>query len=473
MDFQQFREHAHKLVDWMADYLQQVEDYPVKSPVQPGDISQQLPSIMPLQGESWAAIMADVERIIMPGMTHWQHPGFHAYFPGNSSPPSILGEMLMATLGAQCMVWDTSPAAAELEERVLEWLRNAMGLPPQWVGVIQDTASTATLSALLTARERATGFQTNSQGIGARRFRVYCSQETHSSIEKGVKIAGLGSDNLVYIPTNETLALDPNALEVAIQDDLTAGYQPLCVIATIGTTGTTAIDPLAVLARICKTYNIWLHVDAAFAGVALLLPEYAHLLEGMEQVDSFVTNAHKWLFTNFDCSLYYVKDKEALLQTFEILPEYLKTTHRGNVNDYRDWGIPLGRRFRALKLWMVLRTYGLEGLRQKMRQHIAWAQLFAQWVTDHPHFELLVPVSFSLVCFRYVPNNSTELNTLNARLLEHLNETGKVYLTHTKVHGHYTLRLVVAQTYVEERHIKQVWTLIQEAATKAKTELLL
>lgn len=472
MDFKQFRQHAHELVDWMADYLEQVENYPVKSPVQPGDIYQQLPEAMPEQGEAWADIMADVERIIMPGMTHWQHPGFHAYFSGNSSPPSILGEMMMATLGAQCMVWDTSPAAAELEERVLNWLRDAMGLPSQWVGVIQDTASTATLAALLTAREQALDYQSNRQGIGDRRLRVYCSKETHSSIEKAVKIAGLGSDNLVYLPTDDALALDPSALEAAIAADVAAGYQPLCVVAVIGTTGTTAVDPLSAIADICQRHQLWLHVDAAFAGVALLLPEYAHLLEGMEQVDSFVTNAHKWLFTNFDCSLYYVKDKEALLRTFEILPEYLKTASRGKVNDYRDWGIPLGRRFRALKLWMVLRTYGLEGLRQKMRQHIALARLFETWVTAHPDFEVLAPVSFCLVCFRYAPTGATELNALNARLLEALNKSGQVYLTHTKIQGQYALRLVVAQTYVQQHHVERVWALVQEVATKAKAESL-
>ncbi len=348
MNIQELRKNAHELVDWMVDYLENIEDYPVKSPVAPGDIYRQLPETMPEQGEPWADIMADVERIIMPGMTHWQHPGFHAYIPGNSSPPSILGEIIMTTIGAQCMVWDTSPAAAELEERVLNWMRDAMGLPPHWAGVIQDTASTAPLAALLTAREQATGYHTNRQGVGARRLRVYCSDQTHSSIEKAVKIAGLGSDNLVYLPTDAALALDPSALEAAIQADLEAGYQPMCVVAAVGTTGTTAVDPVGAMAKICQTYKVWLHVDAAFVGVAQLLPEYAYLLEGMEQVDSYVTNAHKWLFTNFDCSLYYVKDKAALLNTFEILPEYLKTESRGQVNDYRDWGLPLGRRYRAL-----------------------------------------------------------------------------------------------------------------------------
>lgn len=472
MDIDQFRQHAHDLVDWMADYLTQVEQYPVKAQVQPREIYNQLPDQMPMDGEPMEQIMADFERVLMPGMTHWQHPGFHAYFPANSSPPSILGEMLMTTLGAQCMVWETSPAAAELEERVLEWLRDAMHLPPHWTGVIQDTASTATLTALLSAREQATNYRSNKTGLGKQTLRVYCSEETHSSIEKAVKIAGLGSDNLIYLPTNADLSVQPAALEAAIIADLEAGYQPLCVVALIGSTSTTAVDSLAAIADICQRYNLWLHVDAAFAGVALLLPEYAYLLEGMEQADSFVTNAHKWLFTNFDCSLYYVKDKEVLIQTFEILPEYLKTATHGAVNDYRDWGIPLGRRFRALKLWWVLRTYGLSGLRKMMSHHLEWTRLFAQWVTDHPDFEVLAPVPFSLVCFRYAPQGASleaaPLNALNERLLQALNATGEVYLTHTRIRGQYALRLVVAQTYVKRHHVERVWTLVQEHATKLR-----
>jgi aromatic-L-amino-acid decarboxylase len=467
MNNKDFRKHAHALVDWMADYLENVDQYPVKSKVAPYAIYKQLPEQMPQQGEAFATIMADFQQLILPGITHWQHPNFHAYFPGNSSYPSVLGEMLTATLGAQCMIWETSPAAAELEERVLHWLRDAFQLPNTWEGVIQDTASTATLTALLSAREQCTQQQSNKKGIQGAAMRVYCSTETHSSIEKAVKIIGLGSDNLVKIATTGHGCMDAAALEQAIQADKAAGLRPMCVVAALGTTGTTAVDPLAPIARICREQEVWLHLDAAFAGVVLLLPEYQYLLEGMEQVDSFVTNAHKWLFTNFDCSLYYVKDKEALLQTFEILPEYLKTATRGVVNDYRDWGVPLGRRFRALKLWFVLRTYGLEGLQQRLREHLALAQSFAQWIEDAPDFECLAPVEFSLVCFRYKPAGTwteEQLAAQNKALLDVLNKSGELYLTHTKINGQYALRLVTAQTYVEVNHIQKAWKLIQHYA---------
>ncbi|MGH1335330.1 MAG: pyridoxal phosphate-dependent decarboxylase family protein [Aureispira sp.] len=471
MNNKDFRQHAHALVDWMADYLENVEQYPVKSTVKPYEIYQQLPEQMPEQGEDFSTILEDFKQLILPGMTHWQHPNFHAYFPANSSYPSVLGEMLTATLGAQCMIWDTSPAAAELEERVLNWLKTAFHLPNTWEGVIQDTASTATLTALLSARERCTQAQSNKIGIQGAPMRVYCSSETHSSIEKAVKIIGLGRDNLVKIETTGHGCMNPLALEKAIKADKAAGLRPMCVVAALGTTGTTAVDPLAPIAAICQEQEIWLHLDAAFAGVALLLPEYRYLLEGMEQVDSFVTNAHKWLFTNFDCSLYYVKDRESLLQTFEILPEYLKTASRGAVNDYRDWGVPLGRRFRALKLWFVLRAYGLEGIQERLRAHMQLAQTFAQWIEAAPDFERLAPVEFSLVCFHYKPAGNwtpQQLAAINKALLETLNQSGDVYLTHTKIQGHYALRLVVAQTQVALQHIEKAWALIQYYARKSQ-----
>jgi aromatic-L-amino-acid decarboxylase len=377
--------------------------------------------------------------------------------------------MLTATLGAQCMIWETSPAAAELEERVLDWLRDAFGLPSAWEGVVQDTASTATLTALLSARERCTQQQSNQKGLTGITLRVYCSTETHSSIEKAVKIIGLGRDNLVKIPTTGHGCMDAEALKQAIEKDVAAGFQPMCVVAALGTTGTTAVDPLAPIAVVCAQHQVWLHLDAAFAGVVLLLPEYQYLLEGMEQVDSFVTNAHKWLFTNFDCSLYYVKNKESLLQTFEILPEYLKTATRGAVNDYRDWGVPLGRRFRALKLWFVLRTYGLEGLQERLREHLRLAQLFASWIDEAADFERLAPVEFSLVCFAYAPAGEWSAEALEAQnkaLLNALNKSGELYLTHTKINGRYALRLVTAQTYVAQRHVEKAWQLIQQHARK-------
>lgn len=469
MNNKEFRKYAHQMVDWMADYFEQIEEYPVKAQVQPKEIYNQLPEQAPLKGEEMSVIFKDFQDIILPGITHWQHPNFFAYFPANTSFPSILGEMLTATLGAQCMIWDTSPAAAELEERVMNWLRDLMGIPNYFEGVIQDTASTATLTAILSAREKATGFESNKNGIEQNNLRVYCSIETHSSIEKAVKIAGLGKKNLVKIPVDEQLRMQPEALEKAIQEDLENGYRPICIVAAIGTTGTTAIDPLKEIAAISQKFNIWLHVDAAYAGSALILPEFQWMIEGIEQVDSFVFNPHKWLLTNFDCSVYFIKDKESLLKTFEVLPEYLKTASRGIVNDYRDWGVPLGRRFRALKLWFVIRNYGLEGLQKHLRTHISLAQELTKWIETSPDFELLAPTSLNLVCFRYHPKNIQKeetLNSINKKILDQLNKNGRMYLTHTKINQQYTLRIVIGQTFVETHHVQSAWEQIQEIARK-------
>lgn len=472
MKNKEFRHYAHLMVDWMADYFEQIEDYPVKAQVQPREIYNQLPAQAPIEGEAMSAIFKDFQDIILPGITHWQHPNFFAYFPANTSFPSILGEMLTATLGAQCMIWDTSPAAAELEERVMNWLRDLMGIPDYFEGVIQDTASTATLTAILSAREKATNFDSNQNGITANNLRVYCSTETHSSIEKAVKIAGLGKKNLVKIPVDDQLRMRGDALEQAIQEDINNGLHPTCIVAAIGTTGTTAIDPLQEIAAISQKYAIWLHVDAAYAGSALILPEFQWMIQGIEQVDSFVFNPHKWLLTNFDCSVYFIKDKECLLRTFEILPEYLKTTNRGIVNDYRDWGVPLGRRFRALKLWFVLRSYGVKGLQKQLRTHIDLAQELTSWIQTSTDFEILAPTSLNLVCFRYHPtpiNDAVTLNSINETILQHLNKTGLLYLTHTKIKGQYAIRLVIGQTFVKAHHIKHAWQQIQEIARKTIT----
>lgn len=470
IDSKAFRQYAHEFVDWMADYLENVEQLPVKSQVRPGEIFTRIPDEPPAESESMSAIFEDFKNIILPGMTHWQSPNYFAYFTSNSSFPSVLAEMLTATMAAQCMIWETSPSAAELEEKVMNWLRDMIGLPPQFEGVIQDTASTATLVAFLTARERATGYRINSEGFtGEQTFRIYCSSEAHSSIEKAAKIAGFGRRNLVKVETDDALAIIPEKLKEAIDNDIAIGLTPLCVVAALGTTGTVAIDPIKSLGEICSDYGIWLHVDAAYAGTALVLPEQRHMIDGIELVDSFVFNPHKWMFTNFDCSAYYVKDTEALIRTFEILPEYLKTGTRGQVNDYRDWGIQLGRRFRALKLWFVIRDYGVEGIRRKIRDHIIWAGELADLVRNENDFELFEPQHLGLVCFRFTPSDisdADELNRLNSRLMKDLNATGRIYLTHTKVKNRITLRMVIGQTNMTRDHVMNAWKLINETAGK-------
>ena len=463
----EFRKHAHELVEWMAGYMENVENLPVKSSVKPGDVFDKIPDKPPLHSESFDSLMRDFNEIIMPGITHWQNPNFFAYFPANTSPASILAEMLIATLGAQCMIWETSPAAAELEEKMMIWLRDLIGLPSVFEGVIQDSASTATLAAILTAREKATGFTGNVEGLKkSGNLRVYCSGQTHSSVEKAVKISGIGSKNLIKISVRDDFSMDPLKLKEAILLDKNSGLIPVCVIATLGTTGTTSIDPLRAIGEICNENNIWLHVDAAMAGTALILPEFQWMLDGREYIDSFVFNPHKWMFTNFDCTAYFIKDAGALIKTFEILPEYLKTRTRGKVNDYRDWGVPLGRRFRALKLWSVIRTYGVEGLRDKVRTHINIAAKLAGLISKEIDFEILAPVVISVVCFRYIPAryNEDQINTLNEKLNHRLNDSGKLYLSHTVLNGKYTLRMVTAQTNVTIEHVEKAWILIKDTA---------
>lgn len=463
-----FRRYARQLADWMADYFENVEQYPVKPPVQPGDIKKQLPPGPPLQGEPFEQLMADFDNIIMPGMAHWQHPQFFAYFPATRSAPSVLAEMLTAAIGAQCMIWYTSPAAEELEERCMEWLRGMLALPAGWVGAIQETASAATLIALLMARERISGFHINQKGWhGQPRLRVYASEHVHSSIPKGVRIAGYGEENLVLIPTGENFAMLPEKLEEAIQKDLGQGYQPACVAAALGTTSSTAIDPIRPIGEICRKYGLFYHIDAAYAGTALLLPEMRWMSDGIELADSFVFNPHKWMFTNFDCTAFFVRDKQLLTGTFSILPEYLKTPIDRQVNNYRDWGIQLGRRFRALKLWFVIRTYGLEGLQARLREHIRIGQWLAAEIEKEPDFELLAPVPLNLVCFRYRPEgdfSEDELNRLNEQLLQSLNDSGKILLTQTKLNGKYTIRMVSGQVETTQEDVERGWRLIREMA---------
>ncbi|RPI70238.1 MAG: aspartate aminotransferase family protein, partial [Desulfobacteraceae bacterium] len=378
MQNEEFRKYAHQLADWMADYYQEIREFPVMSRAKPKDIFNQLPENPPDQKKSFAETFQDFQKIILPGITHWQHPRFFAYFPANVGYPAILAEMLTAALGVQGMLWQTSPAAAELEDRIMLWLREMIGLPADFTGVIQDSASSATLCSILTAREQKTGYQSNGVGLYERSpFTVYCSTETHSSTEKAVKIIGLGNHYLRKIPVDRDFAMNPDELRKAIETDQRQGLAPLCVVATLGTTGSTALDPLEAIGRICQEHDLWLHVDAAYAGTALLLPEMRFMLQGIEAVNSFVFNPHKWMFTGLDCSAYFVKDPGVLIRTLEILPEYLKTDPGDRVNNYRDWGLGLGRRFRALKLWLVISTYGVSGLQNIIRDHMTWARELA------------------------------------------------------------------------------------------------
>ena len=467
MDTDRFRKYGHEIVEWIARYYETIEKYPVKSRLAPGDVKAALPPLPPTGSESFDLFLKDFDEIIMPGITHWQSPSFFAYLPANTSPPSVLAEMLTAALGAQCMIWETSPAAAELEERMMEWLREMTGLPPEFEGVIQDSASSATLAALITAREKVTAYRSNREGMqSAGRLRIYASAQAHSSVEKGAGVAGFGRDNLVRIPVLGDYSIDTDALREAVEKDISEGYIPCCVVATMGTTGTTAVDPLRAVGEICREKNIWLHVDAALGGTALLLPEMRWMADGIEYVDSLVFNPHKWMFTNFDCSVYFVRDAAALIRSFEILPEYLKTRTRGKVNDYRDWGIPLGRRFRALKLWAVIRSYGVEGLQSMIREHLRLAKTLSQQIEAEENFVLMAPVPLNTVCFRYSPPGMSdeETNRLNEKINHTLNDTGSIYITHTSVDGMYVLRMVTAQTGVTEGHVQKAWEMIKECA---------
>ena len=457
---EEFRHHAHELVDWMADYLRDVGERRIVPDVEPGDVRRSLPATPPAAAEPFEQIAADFRNLILPGMTHWNHPGWFAYFPANHSPPSILAEMLTATLGAQCMSWQTSPAATELEQVVMDWLRDLLGLPGEFTGVIQDTASTATLVALLTARERA--------GTDPARLTVYASTEAHSSVPKGVRLAGIGLERLRAIPADAAFAMRPDLLEQAVTADVALGLVPACVVATAGTTSSTGMDPLRAIGDICRRHGIWMHVDAAYAGAAAILPERRALFDGGELADSLVFNPHKWLLTNFDCSAYFVRDVPALLRTFAANPAYLRTARDTEVVNFRDWGIQLGRRFRALKLWFVIRSYGVEGLRAMLRRHIALAAEFRSWVEGEPAFVVAAPSPFGLVCFRHEPaaldGDGPALDAWNRELLERVNAAGDVYLTHTVLGGRYTLRLAVGQWQTRRANVLRAWELVRSAA---------
>ena len=460
----EFRKRGYAVVDWIADYYARLETFPVLSRVEPGAIRRSLPKTAPVAGEAFETILAEVEKLILPGITHWQSPNFFAFFPGNASAPAILGDLLSSGLGVQGMLWATSPACTELETHVLDWLVHMLVLPQKFLsteaggGVIQDTASSASLCALLAARERATDFATNKRGCDGKLV-AYTSSQAHSSIEKDVQIAGIGRDNLRSIAVDEKFAMRPDALARQIDQDRRAGLIPFFVCATVGTTSSNAIDPVPEIGAICQREKIWLHVDAAMSGTAALCPEFRYIHDGLEFADSYCFNPHKWMFTNFDCDCFYVADRKTLIKTLSVLPEYLrnKATETGAVIDYRDWQIPLGRRFRSLKLWFVIRHYGIEGLQHHVREHVRLAQEFAGWVKQDQRFELAAPVPLNLICLRAKGGDE-----LNQSLLDRLNRSGDLYLTHTRLNDRLTLRMCIAQTNTQARHLKRAWQRIQE-----------
>lgn len=467
---QNLRRDGRALLDWIDTYHRRLNDgrapWPIQPQFPPGSVRRRLPQHPPKKGEPFRRVLRDLEKIIAPGITHWQSPNFFGYFPANSSAPSVLGELASAGLGVQGMLWSTGQACTELETLLMDWLAEMLALPEAFRsqgaggGVIQDSASSATLCAILAARERATDFRSNAEGCDGR-LTAYTSTQAHSSIEKGLKIAGIGANNLRLIEADEKFAMRANALAAAIQKDLRDGLVPFFVCATVGTTSTTAIDPLPAIGKICRTHRVWLHADGAYAGTAALCPELRWIHEGLEFADSYCFDPHKWMLTNFDCTAFYVANRRSLTDTFAIQPEYLRNaaTAGGEVFDYRDWQVPLGRRFRALKLWFVIRHFGLAGLQRHVRRHVALAARLAEWVRADARFELAAPAPFGLVCFRLKDSDAA-----NESLLARLNASGKLFLSHTRVNGRFTLRFCIGQPATTLRHVERAWALIQRMA---------
>lgn len=462
-----FRKYGYQVVDWLADYFDEMENMPVLSQVQPDWLKNKLPRSAPEKGEDFGDVLADMDKLILPAVTHWNHPNFHGLFSTSTSSVGVFGEMFTAAFDMKAMLWRTAPASTELEDVVLDWLRQLMDLPDHFEGIIYDTASVSTMHAIAAAREKA-GLSIREVGMSGRDdiplLRVYCSEHVHSSIDKGVITLGLGLRSLRKIECNERFEMIAEKLVEAIEEDIAAGYKPICVIPTIGTTSTSSVDPVDKIADICEKYGIWLHVDTAYAGSTSIVPEFREHFKGWERADSIVVNPHKWLFTPFDLSVLYCKDLSVLKDAFSLVAEYLKTSDEQTVKNGMDYGVQLGRRFRALKFWFVIRYFGREGLIARLREHCRLARLFASWVEDSPNFELMAPVPFALVCFRLHPTGVApdRVNDLNERIMNDINASGEAYLSHTKLNGHFTLRLSVGSVRVEERHLTKVWKMLNE-----------
>ncbi len=473
MNREDFRRFGHELIDWISDYLEDVTEMPVLSRNEPGELKASLPQAPPEKGEPMQRILADVDRLIVPALTHWNHPSFFAYFATSTSAPGIFGELLAAAFDNKAMLWRTSPASTELEEVTLDWLRQMMGLDAGYTGIIYDTASVSSMHAIAAAREGAE-LRIREEGMSGRQdlplLRVYASEQAHSSIEKAIITLGLGQRSLRKIPTDNKFRMDTKALAAAIKEDKSNGFVPICIVATVGTTSTSSIDPVPEIIPIGEEHALWLHVDMAYAGSAAVVPEFRHLVAGCERADSVVTNPHKWLFTPFDLSVLYCRHLDLLGRAFSLVPEYLRTPEQANVRSGSDYGIQLGRRFRALKLWMIIRYFGRDGLAARIREHCRLARLFADWVAASPAWELLAPVPLSLVCFRACPNLAEEdleqrtgqMNALNEAIMHGVNATGLALLSHTKLNDQLTLRLAIGNIRTTEEHVRQVWELLNE-----------
>lgn len=471
MPSEEFRKAGYQLVDWITDYLTEIEKQPPLSQVKPGDIKRRIPQIPPQNGEDIENILMDVDKILMDGITHWNHPGFMAYFNSTSSGPGILAELLTSALSVNGMLWKTSPSFTELENVMMNWFRQMIGLPQNYWGIIYDTASTSTMHAIASAREQLNlGFR--EKGMTGRndvpQLCLYCSEQAHSSIEKAAVTLGIGLEGVRKIPVNEKFEMIPEQLEQSISEDIKNGCKPFCVVATVGTTSTTSIDPVKETAAICEKYNLWLHIDSAYAGVTAMIPEMKWITEGWEKADSIVINPHKWMFTPMDLSVYFTRKPEILKRAFSLVPEYLKTKQDNEVENLMDYGIQLGRRFRSLKLWFIIRYFGVDGLANRIKHHIALANEFAGWIDDDKDFELLAPVPFSTVCFRYNPGSipEDELNQMNENLLENINNSGKLFLSHTKLNNIFGIRLSIGSIRHEKRHITEAWDLIRNLSSK-------
>lgn len=463
MSSEEFRRYGRELVDWIADYFERIEEFPVLSQIDPGWLKENLPSGPPETGEDFSAVLSDIDKLILPAVTHWNHPNFHGLFSTSTSSVGIFGEMLAAAFDMKAMLWRTSPASTELEDVTLDWLRQMLGLPEVFEGIIYDTASVSTMQAIAAARERA-NVGVRDEGMSGRPhlplMRVYASEHVHSSIDKSVITLGLGTRSLKKIACNDRFEMKADDLERAIEEDLAAGHLPICAIPTIGTTSSTSVDPVDSIAGICEKHNIWMHVDAAYAGPTAIIPGMRHLFTGWERADSIVVNPHKWLFTPFDLSILYCRDLDMMKQAFSLVPEYLKTNERTVVKNGMDYGIQLGRRFRALKLWFVIRYFGRDGIIARLSEHMRLARLFASWIEESENWEMMAPVPFALVCFRACQAGAENLDVLNESLMNAVNATGEAYLSHTKLNGNFTLRLSVGSIRVEERHMVKVWELL-------------